>query len=153
MLIAANADSVFARLCDAMGHPELLGDPRFREHSARGRHMKELDDIISEWTCTREADAVLELLSTHSVPAGRVDTAPDMLSDPHYLARDMVVRAAARAGYDVPMLGVVPKFSRTPGGVSDVGPLLGEHTEPVLRALAGVEDAEWSALVAGGTVA
>ena len=153
VLIAANANSVFARLCNAMGHPELIGDPRFREHSARGRHMKELDDLISEWTRTQETDALLELLSAHSVPAGRVYIASDMLSDRHYLARAMVVRAAARAGYEVPMPGVVPKFSRTPGGVADVGPQLGEHTEPVLRELAGVEDTEWSSLVAEGTVA
>ena len=75
------------------------------------------------------------------------------MSDPHYVARAMVVRAASRAGYDAPMPGVVPKFSRTPGGVADVGPALGEHTEHVLRGLAGVEDAEWSSLVAQGTVA
>ncbi|MGO9342213.1 MAG: CaiB/BaiF CoA transferase family protein [Acidimicrobiales bacterium] len=153
VLIAANADSVFARLCDAMGHPELVRDPRFREHSARGRHMRELDDLIADWTRTHETDALLELLSAHSVPAGRVYTASDMLSDSHYLARAMVVRAAARAGYEIPMPGVVPKFSRTPGGVADVGPQLGEHTELVLRELAGVEDAEWSSLVAEGTVA
>jgi formyl-CoA transferase len=65
----------------------------------------------------------------------------------------MVVRAAARAGYEVPMPGVVPKFSRTPGGVADVGPELGEHTEQVLRELAGVDDGEWRSLVAQGTVA
>jgi formyl-CoA transferase len=153
VLIAANADSVFARLCDAMGHPELIGDPRFRDHSARGSHMTELDDLIAEWTRTQESEALLELLSAHSVPAGRVYTASDMLADSHYLARAMVVRAAARAGYEVPMSGVVPKFSRTPGGVTDVGPELGEHTESVLRDLAGVEDAEWSSLVAEGTVA
>ena len=153
VLIAANANSVFARLCGAMGRPELTRDPRFREHSARGSHMKELDNVIAEWTRTQETGALLERLSAHSVPAGRVYTASDMLSDSHYLARAMVVRAAARAGYEIPMPGVVPKFSRTPGGIADVGPRLGEHTEPVLRELAGVEDAEWSSLVAEGTVA
>jgi len=153
ILIAGNADSVFVRLCDAMGRRELATDPRFAGHSARGRNMEELDRLIADWTRTHQADAVLTLLSSHGVPAGRVYTPSDMVVDPHYAARAMVVRAASRAGYQVPMPGVVPKFSRTPGGVADVGPTLGEHTRTVLRELAGVGDAEWSSLVAQGTVA
>jgi formyl-CoA transferase/succinyl-CoA--D-citramalate CoA-transferase len=152
VLIAGNADSVFVRLCAAMGLPELAGDPRFVDHSARGRNMAELDALIADWTRTQGTDALLELLSSYGVPAGRVYTPADMVTDPHYAARTMVVRAASRAGYEVPMPGVVPRFSRTPGGVADVGPELGEHTEMVLRALAGVGDAEWSSLVAEGTV-
>jgi len=153
ILIAGNADSVFVRLCDAMGRRELATDPRFAGHSARGRNMEELDRLIADWTRTHQADAVLTLLSSHGVPAGRVYTPSDMVVDPHYAARAMVIRAASRAGYQVPMPGVVPKFSRTPGGVADVGPTLGEHTRTVLRELAGVGDAEWSSLVAQGTVA
>ena len=152
VLIAGNADSVFVRLCAAMGLPKLAGDPRFVDHSARGRNMEELDALIADWTRTQMTDALLELLSSHGVPAGRVYTPADMVTDPHYSARSMVVRAASRAGYDVPMPGVVPRFSRTPGGVADVGPELGEHTEMVLRELGGVGDAEWSSLVADGTV-
>jgi formyl-CoA transferase/succinyl-CoA--D-citramalate CoA-transferase len=153
VLIAGNADSVFERLCAAMGLPELAGDPRFVDHSARGRNMEELDTLIAGWTQTQATDDLLALLSSSGVPAGRVYTPADVLADSHYAARAMVVRAASRAGYEVPMPGVVPKFSRTPGGVADVGPELGEHTERVLRELAGVGDAEWSSLMAEGTVA
>jgi formyl-CoA transferase len=153
VLIAGNADSVFVRLCAAMGLPELATDPRFVDHSARGRNMDELDALISDWTRAQETETLLASLSTHGVPAGRVYTPADMVVDPHYAARAMVVRAASRAGYEVPMPGVVPMFSRTPGGVADVGPELGEHTEMVLRHLAGVGDAEWSSLAADGTVA
>jgi formyl-CoA transferase/succinyl-CoA--D-citramalate CoA-transferase len=153
ILIAGNADSVFVRLCTAMGRPELADNPHFADHAGRGRNMEELDGLIAEWTSTQGSDALLALLSSHSVPAGRVYTPADVVVDPHYAARAMVVRAASRAGYTVPMPGVVPKFSRTPGGVADVGPRLGEHTELVLRELAGVGDAEWSTLVTDRTVA
>jgi formyl-CoA transferase len=153
VLIAGNADSVFTRLCAAMGQPGLAEDERFATHTARGSHMTEIDALIAAWTSTLASDDLLALLSSHGVPAGRVYTAADVLDDPHYAARDMVVRAVARAGFPAPMAGVVPKFSRTPGTVTDVGPRLGEHTELVLRNLAGVADAEWSALVASGTVA
>jgi len=153
VLIAGNADSVFRRLCAAMGHPDLAEDPRFADHGARGRNMEALDALVAEWTRTMGTDALLTLLSSHSVPAGLVYGAPDMVGDPHFAARDMVLRAASRAGYDVPMPGVVPKFSRTPGEVGDVGPRLGEHTELVLRELAGVDAVEWSSLISEGTVA
>ncbi|MDQ2649736.1 MAG: CoA transferase, partial [Actinomycetota bacterium] len=153
VLIAANADSVWKRLAGAMGEPELADDERYATHHARGTNQAELDERIAAWTAGMDAATLLELLSEHKVPAGRVYTAQDALTDPHYLARDMVLRATARAGWDVPMTGVVPKFSRTPGEVRDVGPLLGEHTRQALRTLAAVGDEEWERLLAAGLVA
>lgn len=129
VLIAGNADKVFARLCDAMGRPDLAVDTRYATHVARGEHERELDALIADWTATIESDELLALLRAHTVPAGRVYTAADMLCDEHYAARDMVQRRTARTGVDTPMLGVVPKFSRTPGSITDVGPTLGEHTD------------------------
>lgn len=133
VLIAGNADTVFRRLSAAMA-PDLDGaepvdDPRFCDHAARGANADELDALVAGWTSTYDSDALLALLTRHGVPAGRVYTAPDMLADEHYAARDMVLRRTARAGFDVPMAGIVPRFSRTPGSVRDVGPLLGEHTD------------------------
>ncbi len=129
VLIAGNADTVFARLCDAMARPNLAVDVRYSTHGARGEHERELDGIVGDWTATLDSDTLLALLHEHSVPAGRVYTAADMLHDEHYSARDMIQRRIARNGVDTPMLGVVPKFSRTPGSITDVGPTLGEHTE------------------------
>ena len=100
-----------------------------REHAARGANERELDVLVADWTCTLDAEDLLALLRDFSVPAGRVYTAADMLADEHYLAREMIERHVSRAGIDTPMLGVVPKFSRTPGSISDVGPDLGEHTD------------------------
>jgi formyl-CoA transferase len=129
VLIAGNADTVFARLCDAMGRPELAVDERYATHVARGEHERELDAIVGAWTSTMPSDELLALLRAHTVPAGRVYTAADMLRDEHYSAREMIERHVSRTGIDTPMLGVVPKFSRTPGSISDVGPELGEHTD------------------------
>jgi formyl-CoA transferase len=128
VLIAGNADTVFARLCDAMGRPDLAADERYATHIPRGEHERELDALVGEWTSTMQSDDLLALLRAHSVPAGRVYTAADMLTDEHYAAREMIQRRTARTGIDTPMLGVVPKFSRTPGSIADVGPDLGEHT-------------------------
>ncbi len=139
VLIAGNADSVFARLADAMGQPELATDDRFATHEARGANSAELDALVAAWTSTVQSDVLLELLAARAVPAGRVYTAADMLTDPHFLARDMVLRATARAGFDLPMTGVVPRFSRTPGGIADVGAGLGEHTDEVTRELTSID--------------
>ena len=129
VLIAANADNIFARLCDAMGRADLATDQRYATHVARGANEAELDEIVAAWTATIDAENLLALMRDHAVPAGRVYTAADMLVDEHYAARQMIERHVARTGIDTAMLAVVPKFSRTPGSISDVGPTLGEHTE------------------------
>jgi len=136
ILIAGNADSVFERLCAEMGQPNLATDDRFATHGARGENAAELDSMVAGWTRTVTSDELLTRLGDAGVPAGRVYTAPDMLADEHYAARDMILRATARAGFDLPMTGIVPRFSRTPGSVKDVGPTLGEH-DPVIKPIPG----------------
>lgn len=152
VVIAANADAIFARLCKAIGREELAGDDRFATHLARGQHMEALDDLISSWTATLPIDEVLRVLDEHSVPAGRIFTAADMLQDPLYQAREMVLRRTSFQGWDVPMPGVVPKFSRTPGNVVHAGPALGVHTREVLMEVAGYNADEVAALEATGSV-
>ncbi|MEM8621314.1 MAG: CoA transferase, partial [Actinomycetota bacterium] len=125
VLIAGNADPLFARLCAAMQRPELADDPRFATHPARGEHALELDRIISDWTRTLNADTVLDRLVDYEVPVGRVYAAPDMLTDPHYAAREMIQRITTANGIEIPTLGVVPKWSRTPGSIRSAGPPLG----------------------------
>lgn len=152
VLIAANADGVFARLCAAMGSPELADDSRFATHAARGRAMAELDELVSRWTATLGAAELLDVLRQHGIPAGRIYTAGDMLTDPHYAAREMVIRVPSNTGVSVPGAGIVPKFSRTPGRVRAGGPPLGAHTRDTLADLAGVGPEEWARLATAGVV-
>jgi formyl-CoA transferase/succinyl-CoA--D-citramalate CoA-transferase len=150
IIVAANADSVFARLCTAIGQPELATDERYAKHGARGVNMADLDKQISQWTSSRPAAEVLQILDAHAVPAGQIFTAREMLTDPHYLAREMVARLRSTQGWDVPMTGVVPKFSGTPGKLRRAGPALGADTADVLRDIAGLTDAEIDELRAAG---
>jgi len=153
VVVAANADAVFARLCKAMGQPELADDPRYATHQARGEHMAELDEIVGAWTVTLACDEALAVLDEHGVPAGRIFTAPDMLTDPHYLARGMVHRLISTQGWEVPMTGVVPRFTATPGSIRHPGPALGQHTDEVLGGLLGLSEEELAALAAEGVTA
>jgi succinyl-CoA---D-citramalate CoA-transferase len=152
VIIAANADAVFSRLCQAMARPDLAGDPRFADHVARGRNQAVLDAEIDRWTATVPAEPLLARLAEFSVPAGKIYTAADMLTDPHYQARGMVRRVANAAGVEVPMAGVVPRFSRTPGRIRSAGPALGQHTVPVLTELMGASAAEVERLRGKGIV-
>lgn len=150
VLIAANADAVFARLCSVMGRPELAGDERFATHGARAERMTELDELIADWTRVMPPEELLAALEAGGVPAGRIFTAADMLADPHYAAREMVLRRASYQGWEVPMTGIVPKFTGTPGSVRTTGAPLGADTRAVLSAVADLSPSQIGELEAAG---
>ncbi len=152
VLIAANQDSVFGRLAATMNRPELAEDVRYATHGARGAHMAELDDLIAQWTSQLSSDRLLDVLHVDGVPAGRIFRAKDMLSDPHFAAREAIVRIAHRDFGEVPMQNVAPKLSRTPGSVRRAGPELGEHNESVWGDLLGVTADELHRLQADGVI-
>ncbi len=114
--------------------------------------MVELDERIGAWTATLPAAAVLEILEGHGVPAGQIFTAQEMLNDPQYQARQMVQRHLSYQGWEVPMTGIVPRFTRTPGAVRHTGQPLGNDTDAVLRELAGCSDDELAELAKAGLI-
>ncbi|MFC4122830.1 CaiB/BaiF CoA transferase family protein [Nonomuraea zeae] len=152
VLIAANQDSVFARLAQVMGAKELAGDERYATHGARGEHMEELDELIAGWTAGYPADELLRLLHDGGVPAGRIYTAKDMFADPHFAAREAIVRVPHPDFGEVAMQNVVPKLSGTPGRVRSVGPALGQHNEEVYGGLLGLSPEEIAGLSTAGII-
>jgi crotonobetainyl-CoA:carnitine CoA-transferase CaiB-like acyl-CoA transferase len=142
VLIAANQDSVFARLVTVMGYPELTTDPRFENHQARAKHVPEIDAIVSAWTLTHSSADVLARLHEAGVPAGLVYEPKDMLDDPHFAARGSLVRVPDDIYGEIVMQGVFPRLSDTPGSVRRAGPPLGADTEDVLRELLDLKPAE-----------
>jgi len=132
VIIGANQDTVFRRLCETMGQPTLANHPDYATHRARGEHQQALDDLIAAWTHQHEAQQIVNLLADAGVPAGLVYRAPDMLEDPHFQAREAIVEVPDRHGKPLPMQNVFPRLSNTPGTVRHVGPTLGEHTEVIL---------------------
>lgn len=142
VLVAANQDTVFRRLAAVMARPELADDPRYASHSARGQHQVELDGLIAGWTATLDADRLLAALEEAGVPAGRIYRAADMLADPHYQARQAIVRLADPELGEVAMQNVAPRLSATPGRVAWPGPALGQHNREVYQGLLGLPDEE-----------
>lgn len=136
VMIAANADAIFARLAVAMGRPELASDDRYSTHIERGKRVEEVDALVTQWTESLDYGAIAGLLAEHGVPHGLIYRAPDILDDPQYEARDMIRKIYdAALGVEVPMAGIVPRFSRTPGDIRWPGADIGAHTLAVLTEL------------------
>ena len=152
VLIAANQDTVFSRLADAMGRPELAEDERYATHSARGEYMEELDGLIAEWTATLTSTDLYDRLLEFGVPTGRIYRAPEMLEDEHFAEREAIVTLPHDTLGDFPMQNVAPKLSNTPGEVRWVGPKLGEHTEEILGGLLDLDEAAVDQLRSDGIV-
>ncbi|OZG26147.1 formyl-CoA transferase [Williamsia sp. 1138] len=151
LLIAANQDTVFGRLATAMGASELATSPEFATHIARGERQVELDELISRWTKTWEADALLAHFEAHGVPAGRLYKAVDMLTDPHFQARSSIVTVDDPTLGSVPMQNVTPQLSATPGRVRWAGGDHGADQSAVLADWLGVDQATPASAAAAET--
>lgn len=152
-MIAANQNSIFARLCQAMGRPELAQDARYATHVARGERQTELDDMIGLWTCGLTVDEVEALMLEAKVPGGRIYRAADMLEDPHFKAREAIIELEHPRWGRVHMQNVFPKLSGTPGAVRTIAPQsVGEHNREVYGDLLGLDGGALDRLAESGVV-
>lgn len=154
VVIGANQDTVFRRLCDAMGRPELSTDDRFATHVARGRNQDELDKIIGDWAAERQPADIIDTLSAAGVIAGPINTVAEVVEDPQLRARGMLVEHwDERVERPVLGPGIVPVLSQTPGSVRNAGPARpGQHNDEVYHELLGKTDEEIAALKSEGVI-
>ena len=133
VLVAGNGDGIFKRLMEAIGRSDLANDPGLSTNAGRVARVEEIDGAIEGWTLPRSATEVLAAMAQAKVPAGRIYSIKDIVDDPHYRARDMILEQRTRDGRTIRVPGIVPKLSATPGGVRSAAPRLGDDTEAVLR--------------------
>jgi crotonobetainyl-CoA:carnitine CoA-transferase CaiB-like acyl-CoA transferase len=149
VVIGANAEGLFRRLCAAMGQPELAEDERFHDHWSRFEHVDELDRIIGEWTAQHDADEIDRVLTEAGVVSGPVYTIADIFADPQYEEREMLLRRQDPELGELVLPGIVPKLSETPGEVCWTGPWeLGAHNGEVYGELLGLDGDELERLAA-----
>lgn len=141
VVIAGNSDPIFKRLMNAIGRADLGDDPAFAHNDGRAAQSDLLDGAISAWSAQRPIEDVLQALENAEVPAGRIYSVADIVADPHYQARGMILDAQLPGGVATKMPGIVPKLSATPGVVNWQGPSLGQHTQAVLTELGLSESA------------
>ncbi|MFK3910226.1 CaiB/BaiF CoA transferase family protein [Pseudomonas monteilii] len=141
VVIAGNSDPIFKRLMQAIGRPDLAQREDLAHNDGRAPQSEMLDAAITDWTSAHPIAHVLDVLDAAEVPSGRIYSAADIVADPHYQARDMLLDATLPGGTPVKMPGIVPKLSDTPGQVNWQGPALGQHTDEVLHGL-GFDEAD-----------
>ena len=151
VLVAGNGDSIFKRLMDTIGRPDLGAAPDLADNAGRVARVQELDAAIGAWSAQRTVQQVLDALGNARVPAGKVYTAKDIAEDPHYRARDMLLSQTTRDGFTVQVPGIVPKLSATPGTIRSSAPHLGDDTDAVL-AEAGLSDEQIALLRSKGVI-
>jgi len=151
VVIAGNSDAIFKRLMRVVGRPDLADDPALASNDGRVRSNALLDAAIAAWTSQRTMDDILAVLDADDVPAGRIYSVADIVEDPHYAARDMILPVELPGDITVKMPGIAPKLGDTPGAVRWPGPTLGQHTDEVLAAL-GFTKADVARLRRAGAV-
>jgi formyl-CoA transferase len=151
VVIAGNGDSIYKRLMHAIGRDDLGQEPALATNRGRVARTAEIDGAIGDWAAGHDLSDVLVALKAADVPHGKIYTAADIVSDPQYLAREMICEMTLADGTKLKLPGIVPKLSDTPGTMEWVGPTLGEHTAEVLGA-AGYSTDDIERLRAAGAI-
>ena len=151
VVIAGNSDAIFKRLMQVVGRPDLADEPALASNDGRVRSSDMLDAVIATWTSARTMDEILARLDAADVPAGRIYSVADIVEDPHYAAREMILPTELPGDVTVKMPGITPKLSETPGEVRWSGPTLGQHTDEVLEGL-GLQAGDIAQLRRSGAV-
>lgn len=145
----------FERLSKLVGHPEWLTDPRL---ATPWDWADRMDDVlcpaIEVWAATMTKQEAVDLVCKAGIPAGACNTADDIVTDPHVAARGMLVEVPRDDGADAPMLvaGMPVKMSRVTEGGETKQPLLGQHTDDVLREMLGVDVGDLAAWRESGVI-
>jgi len=135
IVIAGNGDAIFKRLMLAIGRIDMAGDVQLARNDGRVPRSAEIDDAIGAWCATQTIDSALATLQAADVPAGKIYSVRDMMSDPQFLARGMFEQHQFADGTPVKLPAITPKLSATPGTTRWLGPALGEHSDAILREL------------------
>ncbi|MEJ2026810.1 MAG: CaiB/BaiF CoA-transferase family protein, partial [Limibacillus sp.] len=151
IVIGANGDSIFRRLCETMGRPDLATDPRLAHNAGRVQHESEIDAAIGEWTASLSSKMALARLDEARVPAGPIYSVADMMVDPQFIARGLFEEVDVN-GKPLKIPAMVPKFSGTPGRTDWAGPEVGAFNREVYGELLGLSDAELDDLAADGVI-
>ena len=153
VVIAANIDPMYRRLCTAMDKPELADDPRFVDHKARGENAEELDGIIGDWSSTMSAAELAKHLDDHGVVVGPINSIADLVKDPHFQARDMFLTVKDDFFGDFKVPGFAPKLTETESSVAWLGPPdVGAHNREIYGDLLGMSQDDLEALAADGII-
>lgn len=147
---AAGSDPVFKRIAAVMGRPDLA--EKYGRAQVRADNEEVVDGEVASWIASHTAEEVLARMNTGDVPVAKVYRAPDILRDPQFKARDMLLPMEWPGIGTLHYPGIVPKLSRTPGSVRSVLPQMGQHNQEVYSQELGMSEAELASLSEAGVI-
>ena len=150
--LSATSQSTFESLAKAMGMPELIEKEAYKDNAARLENRQNLNVELQGWLGERDLDETMEQLIPSGGVVGPVYDAPQIISDPHYQAREDIIDIDDPQLGKTKMLGVVPKFSVTPGSVEHAGPTIGEHNRLIYGSWLNLDDTQLADLSDQGTI-
>ncbi len=151
MIVGGNADSIFKRLMQAAGRPDLADDPRLADNAGRVAHEGEIDAAIAAWTEALTAAEVLAALEAAAVPSGPIYSVEDMMQDPHFNARGLFERVEVNGKF-LRIPAIPPMLSETPGGTDWAGPEIGAHNAEIFGEMLGLGREELAELARRGVI-
>ncbi len=152
VMISVIGNEIWRRFADLLNQEEWLTDERFADDDRRYRNRDLIRPIVSEWMAARTVDQIMQLLEKQRVPCGRVNTARDIVNDPHIRAREMLVDMPYPGVGTVPLPGIPVKLSETPGKIENRAPAIGEHNETVYGQLLDLTGQELESLKNAGII-
>jgi crotonobetainyl-CoA:carnitine CoA-transferase CaiB-like acyl-CoA transferase len=151
VVIGGNGDSIFQRLMEVAGYPEMANDPRMANNAGRVRHELEIDNALAAWCMSKDADEILQLLEQARVPGGPIYNVQDMFADPHFNARELFEQVEIN-GRPLKIPAILPKLSDTPGRTDWPGGEIGSHTQEVLLSVLNLSQAKIDELKTAGVI-
>jgi crotonobetainyl-CoA:carnitine CoA-transferase CaiB-like acyl-CoA transferase len=151
VVIGGNGDSIFQRLMQVAGHPEMASDPRMANNAGRVQHELEIDNALAAWCMSKDADEILQLLEQARVPAGPIYNVKDMFADPHFVARGMFEQVEIN-GKPLQLPAIAPRLAQTPGATDWPGGEIGSHTQDILQTLLGFSPERIAQLKSTGVI-
>ena len=137
VIMSAGNDALWAKLCNVMGTPELINDPKFATNRDRNDNVVELSEIISKISVTKTTAEWMDVLEKGGLPVGPINTVDKVVHDPQIEARNMIVEVEHPVAGKMKFAGNPIKLSATPGEVTVPAPTLGQHTDEILKDLLG----------------
>ena len=150
--LSATSQSTFESLAQAMGMPDLIGKPEFKDNAARLENREALNDELQGWLGQRDLQETMDELVPAGAVVGPVYDAAQIMADPHYQAREDIIDIDDPELGKTKMLGIVPKFSETPGAVEHAGPTLGEHNQHIYGSWLGLDEGDLAEMTGQGTI-
>jgi crotonobetainyl-CoA:carnitine CoA-transferase CaiB-like acyl-CoA transferase len=152
VMISVIGNKIWRRFLSVIEREDLLEDDRFADDDRRFRNRDIIRPIVSDWISRHTAAEVVELLEAKRVPCGRVNSVPDLVDDPHLIAREMLINMQYPGVGAVPQPGIPVKLSETPGKIETKAPRLGEHNSEIYRRLLGYSQSQMDSLKHAGVI-